>query len=263
MNTLKSRQPFFCTFPLIHITLNVSHSQLCALGVRYSYKKFSPTKMGVVYSRFFLPHPTPTEANLSSQKGKVFIMTGSASGVRFELWAILHRPGRSKVNAQLTISKIKTISTTSPGELCSLSLTLDNLATVKPVVEAFTARGSRLDVLFHNASVAFPPLGSVSAQGHELQMATNCLGYNVLTQFFLSTLLQIAKSGAVRVQWTSSVSADLSAPKCGIIISNFTNPPADRQKTYITSKAGTKKIENAPIAPFAVNVEVYNRAITL
>ena len=63
--------------------------------------------MGVTSPQFFPPKPTLTEANLPSQKGKVFIVTGGASGVDFELCAILYQAGgkvylvgRSEANAQ-------------------------------------------------------------------------------------------------------------------------------------------------------------------
>ena len=49
--------------------------------------------MGVTFSQFFPPTPTLTEANLPSQKGKVFIVTGGASGVGFELCSILYQKG--------------------------------------------------------------------------------------------------------------------------------------------------------------------------
>jgi NAD(P)-dependent dehydrogenase (short-subunit alcohol dehydrogenase family) len=204
--------------------------------------------MGVTFSQFFPPHPTLTEANLPSQKGKVFIVTGGASGVGFELCTILYQAGgkvylagRSEVNAQSAISKIKALPTTSPGELVFLPLSLDDLTTIKPAVEAFTALESKLDVLFNNAGVSLPPRGSVSAQGHELQMATNCLGHYLLTQLLLPTLLRTAKTAppaAVRVIWTSSIVVDLTAPKYGIDISDLTNPPPDQQKNYLTTKIG-------------------------
>ena len=204
--------------------------------------------MGVTFSQFFPPKPTLTEANLPSQKDKVFIVTGGASGVGYELCTILYQAGgkvylagRSEAKAQSAISKIKALSPTSPGELVFLSLHLDDLTTIKPAVEAFTARESKLDVLFNNAGVSLPPLGSVSAQGHELQMATNCLGHYLLTQLLLPTLLHTAESAppaAVRVIWTSSIVVDLSAPKSGINISDLTKPPPDQQKNYVNSKTG-------------------------
>ncbi|KAL9037637.1 MAG: hypothetical protein Q9214_005614 [Letrouitia sp. 1 TL-2023] len=201
--------------------------------------------MGAIFSQFFPPQPTLTEANLPRQKGKVFMVTGGASGIGLELCALLYQAGgkvylagRSEVNAESAISRIKAASTTSSGELVFLSLALDNLATIKPAVEAFIALESRLDVLFNNAGLALPPHGSVSAQGHELQMATNCLGHYLLTQLLLPTLLQTAESAApatVRVVWTSSISVDAQASRSKI---NITSPTLDQQKNYAYSKTG-------------------------
>ena len=204
--------------------------------------------MGVTFSQFFPPIPTLTEANLPSQKGKVFIVTGGASGVGFELCSILYQKGgkvylagRSEANAQSAISKIKSLSPSSPGELIFLQLSLDDLTTIKPAVEAFTAKESKLNVLFNNAGVSLPPRGSVSAQGHELQMATNCLGHHLLTQLLLPTLLHTASNAppaTVRVIWTSSIAVDLYAPKGGLNLSDLTTPPPDQQANYTTSKTG-------------------------
>lgn len=125
--------------------------------------------MGVTFSQFFPPPATLTEANLPSQKGKIFIVTCDASRVGLELCTILYQAGgkiylagRSEANAQAAISKIKAIPTTSPGELVFLSLFLHDLAT-KPAVKAFPALEPRLDILFNNAGVALPPRGSVLA----------------------------------------------------------------------------------------------------
>lgn len=204
--------------------------------------------MGPTFSQFFPPRPALSEANLPSQKGKVFIVTGGASGVGFELCNILYQAGakvylagRSEANAQDAISHIKALSPTSPGELIFLSLSLDDLTTIKPAVEIFTSKESRLDVLFNNAGVSLPPRGSVSVQGQELQMATNCLGHYLLTQLLLPTLLNTAESAspaAVRVIWTSSIAVDVSAPKSGINISELKTPSSDQQKNYVTSKTG-------------------------
>ena len=204
--------------------------------------------MGVTFSQFFPPHPILTEANLPSQKGKVFIVTGGASGVGFELCSILYQKGgkvylagRSETNAQSAISRIKSLFPSSLGELIFLQLSLDDLTTIKPAVETFTAKESKLDILFNNAGVSLPPRGSVSAQGHELQLATNCLGHHLLTQLLLPTLLHTAETlppATVRVLWTSSIAVDLSAPKGGLNLSDLTTPPPDQQANYTTSKTG-------------------------
>lgn len=211
--------------------------------------------MGVTFSQFYPPPATLTEANLPSQKGKVFLVTGGASGVGLELCTILYQAGgkvyiagRSEANAQSAISKIKALPATSPGELAFLMLSLHDLTTIKPAVEAFTALESRLDVLFNNAGVSRPPLGSVSVQGHELQIATNCLGHYLFTQLLLPTLLSTAQSASpasVRVVWTSSIVVDLSAPKCGIDIPSLTNPYPKQGKNYANSKTGNWFLANA------------------
>ena len=205
--------------------------------------------MGVTFSQFFPPNPTLTESNLPSQKGKVFIVTGGYSGVGLELCIILYQAGgkvylagRSEAKAQEAISHIKGLKANSPGaELVFLQLSLDDLATIKPAAETFKSSETRLDVLFHNAGVSNPPKDSVSTQGVELQMATNCLGHHLLTELLLSTLRSTANAsppGVVRVVWTSSIVVDLSAPKSGINLQDLTTVPKDQQLNYVNSKVG-------------------------
>ena len=204
--------------------------------------------MGITFSQFFPPKPRLTEANLSSQAGKVFIVTGGYSGIGLELCTILYRAGgkvylagRSEAKAQAAIAQIKATPTASPGEIIFLRLSLDDLTTIKPAVESFTSIESRLDVLFNNAGVSLPPRGSVSVQGHELQMATNCLGPYLLTQLLLPILRSTAKTSppaTVRVIWTSSIVVDVSAPKCGINLADLEHPPPDQQRNYLNSKLG-------------------------
>ncbi|KAF2873700.1 putative steroid dehydrogenase [Massariosphaeria phaeospora] len=207
--------------------------------------------MGVTFSQFFPPSPPLTEANISSQQGKVFIVTGGASGIGFELCRILYQAGgkvylagRSEEKANAAIATLKAESATSSGELHFLHVSLDDLSSITPAVESFKARESRLDVLFNNAGVSCPPRGSVSAQGHELQMATNCLGPYLLTQLLLPTLVQTAKAtqnAAVRVVWTSSIAAELSAlgaPKDGIDMANISTSSQNPQENYSISKIG-------------------------
>lgn len=204
--------------------------------------------MGTTFSQFFPPTPTLTEANLPSQKGKVFIVTGGASGVGFELCKILYQAGgkvyiagRSPLNARLASTRIKAEICEEPGELHFLYLALDDLRTIRPAVEAFTKIESRLDVLFNNAGVFKPPPGSVSAQGNELQMATNCLGPYLLTRLLIPWMINTAKSlppASVRIVWTSALLVDMSAPRGGgITAESLSNlMVTDPSTNYTTSK---------------------------
>ncbi|EPE28814.1 NAD(P)-binding Rossmann-fold containing protein [Glarea lozoyensis ATCC 20868] len=206
--------------------------------------------MGVTFSQFFPPSPTLTEADLPNQAGKVFIVTGGYSGVGKELCTILYQAGgtvylagRSKEKAQEAISYIKRLEMNNkslPGKLVFLELSLDNLATIKPAVERFTSVETRLDVLFNNAGVSNPPPGSISVQGDELQMATNCLGPHLLTQLLLPIMRKtgnvLQSPGAVRVIWTSSIIVDLSVSKEGISLKELTTISKNQQYNYLKTK---------------------------
>ena len=211
--------------------------------------------MSAIFSQFFPPSPTLTEQNLPRQDGKVFMVTGGYSGVGRELCTILYHAGgkvymagRSESKAKTTIETIKLLPSQSPGDVVFLPLSLDDLATIKPAVQQFLSAETRLDVLFNNAGVSNPPQGSKSAQGHELQMATNCLGPYLLTQLLLPVLEKTASSvdpGSVRVVWTSSIVVDLAAPKDGLDISDLTQPPSDQQRSYTSTKLGNWYLANA------------------
>ena len=206
--------------------------------------------MGATFSQLFPPSPSLTERNLPSQKGKVFIITGGASGIGQELAAILFRAGgsiyiagRSEANARRSIEKIKLSVDSAPssGKLEYLPLELDDLSTIKSSVEAFKTKESKLDVLWNNAGVSLPPVDSVSKQGHELQIGTNCLGPFLFTQLLLPLLGAAARdseAGAVRVVWTSSMVVDTSAPQSGMIIADLASPPRDQTRNYVASKVG-------------------------
>ena len=206
--------------------------------------------MGQAFSQIFPPKPTLTEQNLPSQKGRIFIVTGGASGIGYNLASILFQAGgkvyiagRSEANAQKSIEEIKNSAQNaeSVGQLEYLHLELDDLSTIKASAEAFKSKETKLDVLFNNAGVSTPPLGSVTKQGFELQLGTNCLGPFLFTQLLIPSLQQAiadAPSGSVRVVWTSSQVVDFTAPTGGMDLADLTTTPPNQIKNYATSKTG-------------------------
>lgn len=154
-----------------------SFSKVLASIVLYSETSQDPpnTTMPSLFSQVFPPAPTFKPEHLSSLKGKVFIVTGAASGVGFELAKILYEAGgsvyvaaRSTARCSEAIEKIRSTATTGKnaagreveGKLGSIVIDLADLGTVRGAVEQFLQSETRLDGLVHNAGVMTPPAGS-------------------------------------------------------------------------------------------------------
>jgi retinol dehydrogenase 12 len=128
-----------------------------------------PSTLGAM----FPPAPTFTDKDLPSLAGKVFLVTGGASGIGFELTKMLYAAGgtvyiaaRSTSRCDDAIEKIKaqTRGTKTVGKLKSIIVDLADLAAVKSAAEEFMRNESRLDVLYNNAAVMIPPVGSKGKQ---------------------------------------------------------------------------------------------------
>jgi len=124
--------------------------------------------MPSAFSTVFPPPPKFTDA-LPSLVGKVYIITGAASGVGFELSKILYAAGgtvyiaaRSVSRCNGAVEKIKTElgNRKTLGRLETMVINLADLGSIKEPVEEFLRKETRLDVLVHNAGVMTPPAGS-------------------------------------------------------------------------------------------------------
>ncbi|KAK4212940.1 hypothetical protein QBC37DRAFT_184037 [Rhypophila decipiens] len=214
-------------------------------------------------SQFFPLKPTFSEADFPVQDDKVFIVTGGSSGIGLELCKTLYQKngrvyiaGRSEPKARQAIQTIRDATPTgsgSSGTLDFLPLDLADLDSIKSAVDEFKTKESRIHVLWNNAGVSQPPLGSLSKQGIELQLATNCLGPFLFTRLLMPLLLNSTAttttttattttndaSSPARVIWTSSQMMELSAPKDGILMSEVRSPPKNNTtRNYVNSKTG-------------------------
>ncbi|OJI99206.1 hypothetical protein ASPVEDRAFT_26032 [Aspergillus versicolor CBS 583.65] len=213
----------------------------------------SPTyKVSSQLSQFFPPSPAFTGKDIPFQKGKVFLVTGGTSGIGFELAKILYArggtvyiTGRTDEKAKKAVQDIQAAVGERDGQIDYVILNLDDLESIKESAETFMAKESKLDVLWNNAGVAQPPLGALSKQGFELQLATNCLGPFLFTQMMIP-LLDAAVVlngpsflGSVRVVWLSSQVAELSSPLDGIVMTELSNAPQDNARNYQNSKVGS------------------------
>jgi NAD(P)-dependent dehydrogenase (short-subunit alcohol dehydrogenase family) len=179
---------------------------------------------------------------------KVFIVTGSTSGIGRALAGILYQrnakvyiAARSETKAHATIDEIKQEHPDSKGELVHLHLDLNDLTTIKASADEFLSKESRLDVLWNNAGVMVPPQGSKSAQGYELQIGTNNLAPFLFTELLhpiMKQTAQTAPKNSVRVIWVSSSAAQY-ASRPAIDLSNMDYKREEGiWPKYIRSKAG-------------------------
>ncbi|KAI1484688.1 hypothetical protein F5X96DRAFT_683405 [Biscogniauxia mediterranea] len=177
-------------------------------------------------SQMFPGTPAYTEKDMPEDLStKVYLVTGANTGVGKEVARILYSKNavvwvaaRNEEKAQNAIQSIKEAYPSSTGRLEFLQLDLSDLTTIKASAEKFLAKENRLDVLFNNAGVMFPPHGSKSAQGYELQLGTNNLGHFLFTQLLTPVMVETAKvapKDSVRVLWVASSAAELLIPVAG------------------------------------------------
>jgi retinol dehydrogenase-12 len=170
-------------------------------------------------------------------------------GIGFELTKILYEhnatvyvAGRSKEKGEKAIAALKEEFPKSNGKLEFLQIDLADLSSIKPVVELFLSKEKRLDVLSNNAGVMHPPSGSITAQGYELQLGTNCVGPFLLTKLLvpiLQSTAKIAPANSVRVTFASSSATNFASPTNGLVFdgTKVKNHLLSWQ-TYGQSKAG-------------------------
>ncbi len=120
---------------------------------------------------------------LTGQLSQVFIVTGGASGVGFELVKLLYQNGgtvyvaaRSQERASKAIDDVRVQFPRSKGRLFFLFLDLSDLAGIRKAAEEFMARERTLHVLWNNAGVALPPDGSKTKQVHSILRSLRFVG---------------------------------------------------------------------------------------
>ncbi|KAF4979048.1 hypothetical protein FZEAL_4679 [Fusarium zealandicum] len=173
--------------------------------------------LNIMRQSFFAGTPKFTQKDVPDLSGKVMIVTGSNTGVGKQVTQILYARNAKVYMMARSVEKnnkaredIQAACPTSSGELICLPLDLADIPSVQSTAAEFLRREDKLHVLFNNAGVGWPELGSKSKQGYELQLGVNCLGSFALTQQLTPTLASTAKTapeGTVRVVWTSSTAA--------------------------------------------------------
>ncbi|KIK55258.1 hypothetical protein GYMLUDRAFT_47987 [Collybiopsis luxurians FD-317 M1] len=208
--------------------------------------------MGHYISHNFPPKPTWSFDKIPDLTGQVIIVTGSNTGIGkvvaeqlLKHNAKVYMAVRSQEKAEAAIKDLKE---KTGKEAIFLKLDLNDLTTIKPSVEEFLRKETKLHVLINNAGVASPPIDQVTAQGFDLQFGVNTLGPFFFTKLLLPILTSTAETTPnkhVRVVHVSSY-AHHFFPK--LDFNTFKDGPARRKMQgmllYGQSKTGNILFSN-------------------
>ncbi|MFG1863343.1 SDR family NAD(P)-dependent oxidoreductase [Microbispora bryophytorum] len=170
--------------------------------------------------------------------GRRVVVTGGASGIGAETVRVLAAAG-----AEVTIAtrdpaaaaKVAATFADLPGTVRSAALDLADLSSVAAFVRDW--RGP-LDVLVANAGVMAIPVREVTAQGWEMQLATNYLGHFALTMGLYGSL---RAAGRARIVVVSS-GAHRDAPF------DFDDPQFERRPYHPWAAYGQSKTADVLLA---------------
>lgn len=153
------------------------------------------------------PKPDWSLADMPSQDGRIFLVTGGTSGMGYEDAKALAGAGARVViaarNPQRGQKAIEQIRQAFPDAQVQFeAVDLANLSSVRALGQRLGNTLPRLDGLINNAAIMAPPERGTSVNGLEMQFATNYAGHFVLTAELLPLL---RKSDSPRVVTLSSV----------------------------------------------------------
>ncbi|MBV4552033.1 SDR family oxidoreductase [Pseudomonas sp. SWRI102] len=165
--------------------------------------------MSIEASARVAPKPDWSTNDMPSQKGRIVLITGGTSGMGYEDALALARAGAEVIiaarNPERGAEAIARIQQAVPDAKVQFeAVDLANLSSVRGLAQRLNQKLPRLDVLINNAAIMAPPERGTSADGYELQLATNYLGHFALTGLLVPLLRQ---SEDARVISLSSIAA--------------------------------------------------------
>jgi NAD(P)-dependent dehydrogenase (short-subunit alcohol dehydrogenase family) len=143
-----------------------------------------------------------TADRIPDQHGRVAVVTGANSGLGLVTATELSRHGAHVVLAVRNTTAGAAAAREIGGAVEVRELDLASLASVRAFAAKLAADHPAIDLLVNNAGVVLLGPRRTSADGFELQLATNLLGHFALTGLLLGTL---AAAPAARVVSLSSI----------------------------------------------------------
>jgi NAD(P)-dependent dehydrogenase (short-subunit alcohol dehydrogenase family) len=199
------------TIPAIGLSPNLGRIITLARTLAAGVALFSA--ISVEASARVAPKPDWSTSDIPSQKGRIVLITGGTSGMGYEDALALARAGADVIiaarNPERGAEAIARIRESVPDAKVQFeAVDLANLSSVSALAQRLQSKLPRLDVLINNSAIMAPPERGTSADGFELQLATNYLGHFALTGLLVPLLRQ---SQDARVVSLSSIAATRGA----------------------------------------------------
>ncbi|KAK0481150.1 NAD(P)-binding protein [Armillaria luteobubalina] len=149
-------------------------------------------------SQSFPPSPKWSADDIADLSGRVVIVTGGNTGIGKEtIRALLKRNAKVYMaarNEEKAGNAIRDLLKDTGKGAIFLKLDLASMQSVREAATEFKSKETGLHILFNNAGVMWPPLHQISADGYDLQFATNVMGHFLLTLLLIDNLKAGAKS---------------------------------------------------------------------
>jgi NAD(P)-dependent dehydrogenase (short-subunit alcohol dehydrogenase family) len=128
----------------------------------------------------------------NNMKEKVFLVTGCSSGIGVETGRALAATGAKVFLTVRSLEKGQAVcgSFLEPGRVELLELDTSDLSSVRSAAASFLQKSPTLNVLICNAGVMQIPTREETAEGFEMQLATNYLGHFLLFDLLKDSLLK-------------------------------------------------------------------------
>jgi NAD(P)-dependent dehydrogenase (short-subunit alcohol dehydrogenase family) len=209
----------------------------------------------------------PVNADLS---GRTCLVTGANTGIGKEIARALARMGATVIlgcrNEQKgEAARAELAAETGNSRLSVMKVDLSSLASVREFASRVLAAHPKLDVLVNNAGL-WTTKRELSADGIELQWATNVLGPHLLTQLLLPALEASGHGRIINLASTAAGGLDLddveiSRKKYSGVSAYSTTKQANRMLTWaLASRLRGKPVTVNAISPGLVNTELNRNA---
>lgn len=171
--------------------------------------------------------------------GKVFLVTGCASGLGFETMRALAARGAHVIGTARSVARAAAACDRVSGQTTPIACDQNDFASVAAAAQAVRRLGVKLDAIIANAGIMATPKPDLR-YGVESQFRVNHLAHMLL----VTRTVDLLRDGTGRLVMVSSSAAQMLAPREGIAFDNLDTHAGYRPMTFY----GQSKLANLAFA---------------